>query len=169
MKKVLLIVAAIFSLSVISTNIAYAADTKIGVISLQNLLEQLPEMKKISDDMKTKFSDRQAKITKAQDDFKKAAEDYKKNVAVMSDKEKGAAQDKLLKQEQDLQKSQMDFQRDYVAEQNKQVNALLEKIKGVVSDVAKKQNLSLILIDASVAYADKTLDVTDAVLKALKK
>lgn len=169
MKKLLLIAVAILSFSAVSMNVAYAAsDTKVGVINLQGLLGQLPQMKAISEKMKGQFASRQTDITKAQDAFKKSAEDYRKNNAVMSEKEKSAAQDKLIKKEQELQKMQMDFQRDLVEEQNKQVSALLEKIKGVVADVAKKEKLDLVLIDASVAYADKKMDVTDAVLKVLK-
>ncbi|MDF3055170.1 MAG: molecular chaperone Skp [Gammaproteobacteria bacterium] len=174
MKKMLLVIAAVLSLSAISMNVALAApspavDTKIGVINLQSLLGQLPQMKSINEKMKTQFASRQADIKKAQDEFKKSADDYKKNVAVMSEKDKNAAQDKLIKKEQEVQKMQMDFQRDFVEEQNKQVNTLLEKIKTVVADVAKKENLGLVLIDASVAYVDKKMDVTDAVLNALKE
>ncbi len=170
MKKLLLIAVAILSLSAISMSTAYAAsDTKIGVINLQGLLGQLPQMKTISEKIKTQFASRQADIAKAQDAFKKSADDYRKNNAVMSEKDKNAAQDKLIKKEQELQKMQIDFQRDFVEEQNKQVNALLEKIKSVVADVAKKEKLELVLIDASVAYADKKMDVTSAVLNVLKE
>lgn len=167
MKKVLLLVVAALSFSFLVATPAFAADSKIGVINMQDLLQKLPQMKKIGDDLKNQFGDKQKQLVSAQETFKKDAEKFRRDSAVMSDKDKQAAEDKLFKQQQDLQTMQSDLQRDYMAAQNKQVDALMNTIKGVVEKVATKNKFDLILINAGVAYASKGMDVTDQVAKEL--
>src|SRR5262249_54022385 len=142
------------------------ADTKIGVINLQELLPKLPEMKQVSDNLKKTFGDREKQIVSAQNDFKKDADDYRRNAAVMSAKDKQATEQKLTQEEQNLQQLQASFQRDYMEAQNKSINQLMTDLKAVVQKVAVKDKFNLILINASVAYADQGLDVTNEVLNA---
>jgi outer membrane protein len=168
MKKILLAITAALALMVSSITPAMA-DTKIGVINLQQLLQQLPQMKQISADMKKQFGDREKKIVDAEDQLKKDADSYKRNGAVMSAKDKQATEDKLMKQQQELQQMQISFQRDFQTAQNKAIDDLLSKIKVVVEKVAAQNQLNLVLINASVAYADKNLDITDPVLKQMGK
>lgn len=168
MKKILLAITAAIALMVSSITPAMA-DTKIGVINLQQLLQQLPQMKQISADMKKQFGDREKKIVDAEDQLKKDADSYKRNGAVMSAKDKQATEDKLMKQQQDLQQMQVSFQRDFQTAQNKAIDDLLSKIKVVVEKIAAQNQLNLVLINASVAYADKSLDITDPVLKQMGK
>lgn len=165
MKKMLLVLVAVLSLSLVFIPSAFA-DTKIGVINLQDLLQKLPEMKQVGDSLKKQFGDREKQVVTAQESFKKDAGDFQRNNAVMSASDKQAAEQKLAKEEQDLQQMQASFQRDYMDAQNKAINQLLQDIKSVVQKVAVKDNYNLVLISASVAYADKSTDITDEVLNA---
>ncbi len=165
MKKILLALFIGLSLSIAAVTPAMA-DTKIGVINLQELLPKLPEMKQVSDNLKKNFSDREKQIISAQNDFKKNAEDYRRNTAVMSPKDKQAAEQKLAQDEQNLQQTQTAFQRDYMDAQNKAINQLMNDLKAVVQKVATKNGFNLVLISASVAYSDPGLDMTNDVLNA---
>ena len=169
MKKILLSIIAIFALICCSMTSAFADNLKIGVIDLQQLLGNLPQMKQISDSMKTQFGDREKQITTIQAAFKQGADNFRKNSSVMSDKDKQTQGQKLMQQEQSLQQMQASFQQDYMAAQNKQVNVLLEQIKAVVNKIATRDKYNLILVNSSVAYSDPNLDVTQAVLTEMKK
>jgi outer membrane protein len=165
MKKILIALVAVFALSIAAITPAMA-DTKIGVINLQELLPKLPEMKQISDSLKKTFGDREKQMVQAQSDFKKDADDYQRNSAVMSQKDKQAAEQKLAQGEQNLRQLQTSFQHDYVDAQNKGINQLMTDLKAVVQKVAVNGKYNLILISASVAYSDPSLDVTNDVLSA---
>ncbi len=167
MKKIIFSIIAVLSFSLFITTSAWAADTKIGVINMQGLLQKLPQMKKIGDDLKKQFGDKQKQLVDAQDSFKKDADKFRRDGAVMSDKDKQAAEDKLFKAQQDLQTMQMDLQRDYMAAQNKQVDTLMSSIKAVVEKIATQEKFDLILVNASVAYANKDMDITTKVSKEL--
>lgn len=168
MKKFLASIVMALTLVCVTATPALAEDMKVGVIDLQQLLQNLPQMKQIRDDLKKQFGDREKSITEAQTSFKTAAENYKKNSAVMSEKDKQAAAQKILDQEQGLQKMQLAFQQDFMTAQNKEVNSLLDKIKSVVNKIAEKDKYDLILVNASVAYSKPSLDVTQAVLGEMK-
>jgi outer membrane protein len=167
MKKIFLSMVAIATFTLYAATPAFAADMHVGVINMQELLQQLPQMKKIGEDLKKQFSGKQVQLVAAQDNFKRNAEKFKRDTAVMPAKDKQAAEDKLFKEQQDLQAMQMDLQRDYMAAQNKEVDALMTKIKNVVEKIATRSNLDLVLVNASVAYAKKDMDITKQVLKEI--
>lgn len=167
MKKMILLVVTLMSLALFAATPAWA-DTKIATINIQDLLQKLPQMKQIGNDLKKQFSDKQKQLTDAQDTFKKDADTFRRDNSVMADKDKQAAENKLFKQQQDLQKMQMDLQRDYMAAQNKEVDALMNKVKAVVETIAQKDKIDLVLVNASVAYAKKGMDITDQVLDKIK-
>jgi outer membrane protein len=167
MKKIIFAIMTVLSMSLFVSTSAWAADTKIGVINMQDLLQKLPQMKKIGEDLKKQFDGKQKQFVSAQDTFKKDADKFRRDSAVMSDKDKQAAEDKLFKQQQDLQNMQMDLQKDYMAAQNKQVDALMNTIKTSVEKIAAQENFDLVLINASVAYAKKDMDITAQVAKEL--
>lgn len=168
MKRILILLTAIISLSMAFIPAAFA-DTKIGIMNMQELLQKLPQMKQINESMKKQFGDREAKLVASQTDLKKAVEDFRKNSAVMSEKDRQAKAQKLVAQEQEIQSSQAALQKEFTTAQNKQIAALLEQIKAVVKNVADKGHYNLILINASVAYSDSSLDVTNEVLNQLLK
>ncbi|MFT3742583.1 MAG: OmpH family outer membrane protein [Gammaproteobacteria bacterium] len=171
MKKLLVILMAILTFSIMTPVMAdtASANTKIGIINLQDLLAKLPEMKQISDNLKKQFGDRETKLEQAQNQFKQDAENFRRNNAVMSAADKQTAEQKLAQQQQDLQQQQASFQKDFMSAQNQSVNTLLNKIKGVVESVATKGNYNLILVSSSVAYSSKDMDVTQDVLNQLQK
>jgi len=166
MKKILVSIILLMSLSCGVVTPAWA-DLKVGVLNMQDLLQKIPQMKAIGDELKKQFGDKQKQLMDAQENFKKEAERFRKDSAVMPDKDKQAAEDKLFKQQQDIQNMQMELQRDYMAAQNKKVDALMETIKNIVEKVAAQNKLDLVLINASVAYAKKDMDVTGQVLKEM--
>jgi outer membrane protein len=165
MKKIIISLIAIFSLSLCALTPAWAADAKIGVINMQDLLQKLPQMKRIGDDLKKQFGDKQKQLFATQDAFKKDAEKFRRDSAVMSDKDKQATEDKLYKQQQDLQQMQSEMQHDYMTAQNKQVDALMANIKAIVEKIATQNNFDLVFVNASVAYSKKDMDITAQVLK----
>lgn len=170
MKKLLITVVALFSLTMLSATPAWAADTKMGIINMQELLQKLPQMKEIGDSLKKQFADRTKQFTDAQAAFKKDAEDFNKNGAVMSATDKQTAEQKLMKQQQDLQQMQSSLMRDSQEAQNKAVDGLLKQIKEVVGKVATKDGLDVVFIDAAAAYtSSNVMNITDAVFQQMPK
>ena len=134
---------------------------------MSDLVQKLPQMKQIGDDLKKQFDGRQKQLIDSQNAFKEEAEKFRRDSAIMTDQNKQAAEDKLLKQQQELQKMQSELQKDYMAEQNKDMEALMAQIKSVVDQIATTNQFDLILVNAGVIYAKKELDVTNQVFQKM--
>lgn len=167
MKKLVLFVSAImlcFGLS----SVAFADDLKVGVVNVQEVMQKSPQMTKITTELKKQFGDREKKVVAAQNQLKQNADNYNKNSSVMSAADKQKAQAKLIQEQQSLQQMQTGFQQDFVAAQNKDLQALLDQIRTTIDKIATDQKFNLILTSNTIAYADKKMDITDMVIKALK-
>ncbi len=77
-------------------------------------------------------------------------------------------QDKIQKESDDLRQAQTQFQQDLFAAQNTAMHDFMGDLNTAVSAVAKKDNISVVLPDNNVIYADSKLDITADVLKQLK-
>lgn len=181
MKKLILTFIALCVVMLFSATPAWAADAnssvmvksgapKIAVINMQDLLQKLPQMKQIGDDLKKQFSDRGKKLTDTDAGFKKNVEAFNRDSAVMSASDKQAAEQKLMQQQKDLQDMQKSLMQDSQAAQNKAVDALLKQIKDVVATVAAKENVDVVLLDAAVAYSsNQVVNITDEVFQQMPK
>jgi outer membrane protein len=167
MKKMLLWSLALFFAGM--TNLALAADFKVGVVDIQEVLQKYGKVQQAEDQLKKQFAPQQEKLASLQKQFADDMTKYNRDSAVMKDADKKAAQDKLMKQQDDLRKQQMDIEKQFVAARDDKMQAILKDVKDAVNNIAQQQKLNLILVKGSVAYNDDSLDITDQVVKALKK
>lgn len=146
---------------------ANAANVKIGVIDLHQILQKAPQVKVINKKLESQFKPRQAKIVALQKTIKNGMAKFSKDGSVMSASQKTAMQEKIMKQRRDLARMEQDYQQDLGVAQNQSMQQFFAKLKGIVSTVAKKGDYDLILQKDGVPYANPTVDVTSQVLKQL--
>ncbi len=165
MKKLLAVLLPAFLL--LTMGAANAADVKIGVIDLHEILQQSTEAKAINKKLEDQFKPRQEKIVAKQKDVKAEMDKYSKNSAVMNESQKSAAQEQIVKDRRDLDRMEQDYQQDLGVAQNQAMSEFLAKLKTVITQVAKKDGYDLILQKDGVPYANDSIDVTAQILKAL--
>lgn len=166
MKKLFAIFAGLM-LVFASSSFAADASLKIGIVNLQQILQNSPQMKKMGDQLRADFSSREKKLTDEQKSLQAAIADFSKNSSVMNDDQRKKQQDKLIAQQRAFEKSQEQFQQDLIAAQNSMIKKLVDQVKSVVSQVAKKNGYDLILAESSVAYSKDGIDITKDVMKQL--
>lgn len=148
---------------------SFAATTpRIGVVNMQTIFRDSPQVKKINASLKRQFAGRKDSIVKMGKQLQSALQNYQKNKAVMSSKDLTALQSKITKQEMQLRAAQAKFQKELFEAQNKQMTAFMNKVRGVVKTVAAQKNLSMVLPKNSVLYSDNNLDLTKQVLSKLQ-
>lgn len=140
----------------------------IGVVDIQQIFQNSPQVKKINDSLKKQFSSRRDNIVKMgktmQDDMQK----YEKNKTVMSAKDASALKDKVAQEDRDLRAAQTKFQQDLYDAQNKQMGTLMTQLKDIVKTVAADKKLTVVIPKNSVVYSDNSLDITNDVINKLK-
>lgn len=165
MKRIILaaIVTASFLISA-----SVSAANKIGVVDLQNVLQNSKEVQQIRKNLQQKFAGKEKEVKQAQTKLQKLTQQYQKNQSVMKPKRKKQMEAKINRERQQLQTLQMTYQRQYIREQNKQLSQFINKVKGVVSKLAAKNNYDLVIEKSGVAYSKDDMDITQQVLDKLQ-
>jgi outer membrane protein len=154
-----------------ATSFAFAADTtlKLGVIDMQKIMQKSSQVAAISSQLEKRFKPKQQAILAARKALQEQVEKLNRNTAVMSEGDRTKLQNKIIADRANLQSSEISFQQEVTAAQTQETQKFMQKLKGVLSQVAKNENYTLIMIKQGIPYVDDKLDITDIVLTALEK
>ncbi|MDR1057506.1 MAG: OmpH family outer membrane protein [Coxiellaceae bacterium] len=199
MRKIILMVAAVFSLlSAVSvfavpakngvkdsasteiktevipetkseTQLGTKTAAKIGVLDLNKVLLDSPQLAEAKTKFKKKFEAREKELDEAQKKFRGAIETFSKNSPTMKSDVQKEEQQKIIEQQKKLQEMQAKFQEEATIAQSNLMKDIVKKVEDVVDKVAGEKNLDLVIAKASLAYSKKELEITDEVSKRLKK
>lgn len=142
---------------------------KIGVIDLSKVLLESPQLAKAKTDFKKRFEGREKEVSEAQKKFHSDIETFSKNSPTMKPDVQKTEQQKIIDQQKKLQDMQTKLQDDMSIAQNDIMKDLMKKVETIVDKIATEKGLDLILAKAGLAYNKKELEITDEVVKRLKK
>ncbi len=160
-------VASLAALLSVSTLAAKTGD-RIGVVDMQQILHEAPQMKKINADLKKQFAKRQAAILKQANKWKADMESFSKNRAVLSPKKLKDAQSGIASEEAQLRTAQMSYQQDLRKAQDQAMGEFLKRLKFSVTKVAGSKDLEVVLPKNALLYSTSSTDITGPVLASLK-
>ena|GEM_PF-1557947 len=147
---------------------AQADDLKIGVVNTTQIIQQSPQGRQVLQELKKDFSSRQQKLISEKKSLNKMQQKMKKSSAIMSQAEMEHLQDKIRQAQHDLKRDQQSFQEDLQYERKEKVTNIKKVILKAVRTVAKQDGYDLVL-DQSVSFASKHVNITDKVIQYLKK
>ncbi len=104
MKRFIVSIAAVLLMT--SVSMAQAADVKIGIIDMQQIMTKSKQADKLRVDLEKRFSPKKAELQKAADAFKADVDKFKRDEAVMSAADKDKLQKKIMDAQQSLQQRQ---------------------------------------------------------------
>lgn len=158
-------------LLVTGTSLSYAQDAsmKVAVVNVQQVLQQSPKVAQLSKKLESQFKTRQTKISEEQKNLQDDVDKFKKESATMSQKEKDAMQKKIAANRSDLMKQVVGYQQDLQKEQSKIMQDILGDLNGIVSQLAKTKDFSLVLDSQAVIYVDNGNDITKEVIQQFNK
>lgn len=146
-----------------------AAELKLGFVNSIKLMETAPQVEKANKRLEREFSPRQRKIVALQKEVRKLEENIAKDRSIMSDTQLRATERKLLNKKRELKRQQSEFRDDYNIRRAEELDTLQKHIFKIIQEIAKEKSYDLILPDSSVVWASKRVDITDTVLKRLKR
>ncbi len=142
-----------------------AAQTKVGAISLPQLLRDSPQVRSANDKFKAEFQKREddlkAEGKKLQEDAKK----YQRDADTMSGQQRADTEKNLNTRRIDFELKQRQFAEQAQARNDELQREVLEKINRAITEVAKEKGLDLVVRDP--AFASTEVDVTSDVMKKL--
>jgi outer membrane protein len=146
---------------------ARAAGLRIAVVNYGELLQESPQAKAAVATLRAEFAPKQRSLQAEASELKAREDNLKKNEATMTQDQRDQAQLDLRERYQDLARKQSEIQDDVNTRRNQLMSQLQQTLVRVVQNYAKQQKYDLVLADG-VIYSDSTLDITPAILSALK-
>ncbi|MDE2451060.1 MAG: OmpH family outer membrane protein [Gammaproteobacteria bacterium] len=146
---------------------AQAAGLRIAVVNYGVLLQNSPQAKAAVDSLRAEFAPKQRTLQTEATALKAKEDTLKKNEATMTQDQRDSAELDLRERYQDLARKQTEIQDDVNTRRNELMSELQKTLVQVVQSYAKQQRYDLVLADG-VIYADNALDITPAILSALK-
>jgi outer membrane protein len=150
----------------VSTNVA-AADLKIGVVSVERILTEAPQVDAVNASMLEQFGPQRDALQALEKEITKMQENYKRNELVMTEDKLNELKKDIITKIQKLKQTEATLSQEVSTVRNQELAVLQQQVRGIIDDIAKKGNYSLVLSEG-VAYTDDKLDITDKVLDEMK-
>lgn len=164
----LVIATAVASLLMVAGS-GFAEEMKIGVLDLNKVLLDSPQVAKAKAKLKKQFEPKEQKMLAQQKALQEDIKKYEKDSITMKSADLKVAQQKIMDEQKKLQDAQEGFQRDMLKAQNEAMQTVLTKVEKMVQSIAEADKLELVVTKAAVAYNNPKFDITAKVSKALKK
>jgi outer membrane protein len=144
-----------------------AAEVKVGVVDIARLFEESPQAKVVQDGLKAEFQPRLQQLIAQEQSLKTRNDKYQKDAATMAADQRTKAEKDLRDSAREIERKKAELQDDSNAKRQEEMNKLQRLLFGEVREYAKAQNYDIVIAEG-VLYATPTVDITTAVLTALK-
>jgi len=143
------------------------AETKIGYVNFQKLLEEAPQTKSAMQALENEFGPRRRELMTMQTDLKAKEDKLQKESAVMAEADRANAEKTFRDQQREFSRKAGEFQDDASTRKNEELGKVQRFLFGEIQTYANAQGYDLVLGDG-VLFAKPPLDITAAVLAQLQ-
>ncbi len=141
------ILKAAFGMALISVFAlpATAQELKIGVVSLQAIVERAPQTKAVMDALREEFAPREREIVAKQKEIEDLQAKVQKDLSVMGETERRNAEKNLRDLSREFERLRTEYQEDSNLRQNEEFGVLQRAVLKEVQDYAQAQSFDLIV------------------------
>lgn len=141
---------------------------KIAVIDAARVAEASPQKKAWEKVLQEEFSRRQEEIIEKQDQLHKLEDKLERETSSLSDEDRQSLQREILSRARVLKNAQDEFREDLALRQNELRAKLATQVREAVVEVAKAENVDVILGDG-VVFSSKRVDISDKVIAKMEE
>ena len=144
---------------------------KVGIVDMQEIYKQIPQMAKIEQSLQTEFAERRQELEKLQGDIRFEAEKFKRESTTMSQAQKDALRDKIQGMQKNLAEQGRPLEQEIKARQNQE----LAKVQGVIiktiEEIAKDGDFDEVKVKDTTIYFNpkEVTDLSEKVVDAVSK
>jgi len=161
-----LVLGLILLSGLLSAN-AIAAGLKVGVVSVERILTEAPQVDAVNTSMLERFGPQRDELQKGEKEITKLQENYKRNELVLTEDKLNELKKEIITKIQELKQKEAVLTQEVGTVRNQELAVLQQQVRGIIDDIAKKGKYDLILSEG-VAYSSEKLDITDKVLDMMK-
>ena len=160
--------AALIGVVLLGTGLPAFAELKVGFVNVPKIMDRAPQAKAADARLEKEFGPRDSEILAMKRDVVKSTDKLTKNSAVMSVAERQRQESQVRQLRREIRRLEDEFREDVNLRRSQEMGKLQRKVVEIIQALAKAENFDLIIADG-VIYASKAVDITDSVIKRLKK
>ncbi|GER93309.1 hypothetical protein A45J_1046 [hot springs metagenome] len=169
MKKILVVVVLSFCLLSVGMipQKSNAEALKVGIVDLLRALNESEAGKRAKADLESLIKSKQTSIEEKGKNIEKLKAELEKQAAIISAEAKKAKEEELERLIRDYQRVVADSQAEVKKKEGELTGEILKDLREMINKIAQEEGYNLILENAEglVLYANKSLDLTDKVIK----
>lgn len=145
-----------------------AAELKVGIVDLQRALNESASGKKAKDQFKVEFDRMQNSLKAEKDKLDRLKEDLDKQSVVLKEEERKSKAEEFERKRRDLRRKLEDSDAELRKKDQELTGDILKELAQVIQEIGEREGYTLVLENSSsaVLYGSKSIDMTDAVIKA---
>ncbi len=148
---------------------ALAADLKVGVVDGTTVLEQAPQVEELRARLEKEFASRDRNLTNKQKEIRRLEEKLERDGVIMGERERTDLERKVRAKKREIRRQLDEYREDLNLRRNEGLQEIQRHVLEVIAALAKRQKFDLIMRSEAVIFAGKRVNVTDDVIKMLKK
>ncbi|KAA6184805.1 OmpH family outer membrane protein [Thiohalocapsa marina] len=145
-----------------------ASEFRIAVIDPNRIVEESPQYEEARAMLSNEVMEREAELLEQQEDLDRLNEQLERDGALMSEDELKRLQSDIRARKRRLRYAQAELQEDFALRQTELRTKLVKQVEEVVRQVAKEQEIDLILSEGLV-YFSQRVDISGDVVERLKQ
>ena len=144
---------------------------KVGIVDMQEIYKQIPQMAKIEQSLQTEFAERRQELEKLQGDIRFEAEKFKRESTTMSQAQKDALRDKIQGMQQNLAETGRPLEQEIKARQNQELAKVQGLIVKTIEEIAKDGDFDEVKVKDTTIYFNpkEVTDLSSKVVSAVSK
>ncbi len=169
MGKVLQVASLALGLMAAGFSAQASAETKIAVINVPRIMQEIPQGKAVEAKLKSEFSSRISEMQRLETEGQNLAAKLKKDEAFMAADERTKLQRRLAELQADFNLKGQALQEDQRRRFNEEQKKVLNKVQDAIDSIAKAQGYDLVLNGQSVVFGAEKLDISAQVIQQVSK
>lgn len=149
----------------LSFSAAVLAESKIGFVNSQKILNDAPQAAKAKKKIEKDFEKRDQDLQRIAKQLQGMQENLDKNAVTMGESERRTKEREFGDLNRDFQRKQREFREDLSQRQNEEMASIFERVNKIIKQIAEAEKYDVIFQEA--VYANPRIDITDKVIKAL--
>ncbi len=144
---------------------------KVGIVDMQEIYKQIPQMAKIEQSLQSEFAERRQELEKLQGDIRFEAEKFKRESTTMSQAQKDALRDKIQGMQKNLAEKGRPLEQEIKSRQNQELAKVQTLIIETIQEIAKKGDFDEVKVKDTTIYFNpkEVTDLSEKVVQAVSK
>ena len=143
-------------------------DLRIGVIDPNRIVEESPQYEEARQTLSAEVADREADLVDQQQSLDRLSQKLDRDGALMSEEEVKRLQNDIRTRKRRLRYARAELQEDFALRQRELRTKLVKQVEEVVRQIAKEQDIDLIVSEGVVYFSDR-IDISADVVERLKE